>query len=472
MGDKLKLSILDLMTILLPGGFLLIFLRPYLFRFTDHISMNFPTLASKDVFLYAGFLALAYITGSFVNFFASFLDDWIYENVAKVFYTNTELTAYIIDLKIRQTGIADRKTINAFKWSSAWLLKHEPAMYESVERLVAESKFFRSLILVSFASAFLVLPTTPANGTLAIALFILSFFSTIRYLTQRKKSITTAYEYVLTAFDKKFDQPPPSFIQLDLERGIIIPNNLPKKTYESRKYKIGYYRLTIFKKKLVKVLQLCLNPFYKYPVSPIGQPDYGSSELRWFTREQDGALMDWFDEHAEKEERTDIYFIDINQSDIGIKIRKDCFEIKQKAASLGPITLNKHIVGTGEYWRKWIVGEKDAQPLKAALRQKIYKQIKVEKTRWAVKLTFGSIPNGPLQPVFHPYTEQLSTGFQLEYTVITIGYNTWYTFAVESFGSTPPQLSTLQNLSILNKSTYKKEDSQSYPQFLGRLTGV
>ena len=186
MGDKLKLGILDLLTILVPGGFLLIFIRPYLQGYIEIIAGSFPTLSTKDPVLYAGFIAIAYILGGFIYFIASYLDDWIYENVSKVFWPNPALTAYIIDFKARQTGIPSRKVINAFKWSCGWLLKHHQPMYDEVERVMAESKFFRSMILVSVIAACIIIRSHPL---LSIPLFILTLFSLVRYLTQRKKSI-------------------------------------------------------------------------------------------------------------------------------------------------------------------------------------------------------------------------------------------------------------------------------------------
>lgn len=471
MGDKLKLGILDLLTILVPGGFLLIFIRPFLQGYIEIIARSFPTLSSKDPVLYAGFIAIAYILGCFIYFIASYLDSWVYENVSKVFWYNPALTAYIIDLKTAQTGIPDRKVINAFKWSCGWLLKHHPPMYDEVERVMAESKFFRSMVLVSVIAGFIMIGSQPL---LTIPLFILALFSLVRYLTQRKKSINMAYEYIIIATEKQFNKQPDPEAYYEVSKGNIMGACNADNDYESDRSRLLLNDLSCFFKKLGKVLQLCLHPFYNYPVAPKGTPSSKSTELRWFTKINNEDLARWFDDHIDAvggniEKRTDTYYLKSDMEDSSIKKRNGKFEIKQRIAATGKVHLSDHMCGEGEYWYKWILNDAEAKSLEANLEQNHYRQLQVTKIRRALKLT---IDPGTKQIKKHAMDKDLPEGFLIEYTSILMNdgleNGNWYSFAIESFGSKLPALSALEGLDIPAQVHFRQEDSYAYPVFLTR----
>lgn len=432
MGDKLKLGILDLLTILVLGGFLLIFIRPFLQGYIEIIARSFPTLSSKDPVLYAGFIAIAYILGCFIYFIASYLDSWVYENVSKVFWHNPALVAYIVDFKTAQTGIPGRKVINAFKWSCAWLLKHHPSMYDEVERV----------------------------------------FSLVRYLTQRKKSVSMAYEYVITATEKQFSKQPDPEAYYEVSKRNIAGGCDPDNDYEPDRSRLLVNDLSCFFKKLGKVLQLCLNPFYNYPVAPKGTPSSKSTELRWFTKINNEDLARWFDDHIDAvggniEKRTDTYYLKSDMEDSSIKKRNGKFEIKQRIAAIGKVHLSDHICGEGEYWYKWILNDAEAKSLEANLEQNHYRQLQVTKIRRALKLT---IDPGNKQIKKHAMDKDLPEGFQIEYTSILMNdgpeNGNWYSFAIESFGSKLPGLSALEGLDLPAQVHFRQEDSYAYPVFL------
>ena len=471
MGDKLKLGILDLLTILVPGGFLLIFIRPFLQGYIEIIAHSFPTLSTKDAVLYAGFIAIAYILGCFIYFIASYLDSWIYENVNKVFWYNPALTAYIIDIKTAQTGIPSRKVINAFKWSCGWLLKHHPPMYDEVERVMAESKFFRSMVLVSVIAGFIMIGSHPP---LTIPLFILSLFSLVRYLTQRKKSINMAYEYIIIATEKQFSRQPDPEAYFEVSKGNIMGACNADNDYESDRSRILLNDLSCFFKKLGKVLQLCLNPFYNYPVAPKGAPSAKSTELRWFSKIKNEDLLRWFDGQIDTvggniEKRTDTYYLKSDMEDSSIKKRNGKFEIKQRIAAIGKVHLSEHMCGQGEYWYKWILNDAEAKSLEANLEQNHYRQLHVTKIRRVLKLT---IDPGNKQVKKYAVDRDLPEGFQIEYTSILMNdgleNGSWYSFAIESFGSRLPGLSALESLDIPAHVHFRQEDSYAYPVFLTR----
>jgi hypothetical protein len=194
MTEKIKLGILDLLTILVPGGLLLMVL---LRASRGDWTLNVVNLHNTQEWIIAAIaIATAYIIGHFIYFFASFLDDFIYEKVARVYWhDHKKLVYYVLKFKTLKTGISDRKVMNALKWSCARLMSKQPAIYEEVERVMAESKLFRSLIVVFLFSAFLL---SNLNTMKPGYFFVLAFLSLIRYLMQRQKSLETAYHGIIT----------------------------------------------------------------------------------------------------------------------------------------------------------------------------------------------------------------------------------------------------------------------------------
>ncbi len=100
-------------------------------------------------------------------------------------------------LKEKSLGVlGDPDVINAFQWSKARLTQQCPAALEGVTRLEADSKFFRSLVIVLL----LVAPWSfaqqrTAAGLVALVCVALAFW---RYVNLRLKSTNQAYWQVIT----------------------------------------------------------------------------------------------------------------------------------------------------------------------------------------------------------------------------------------------------------------------------------
>lgn len=99
--------------------------------------------------------------------------------------------------------------INAFQWSKARLMLEKPEALETVHRFEADSKFFRSLLIVLCV----LIPWALIQGRLAIALIgtgllVLAFW---RYVEQRLKATNQAYWYVITLESQREGgyRPPP-----------------------------------------------------------------------------------------------------------------------------------------------------------------------------------------------------------------------------------------------------------------------
>lgn len=194
--EKFNLGLLDLLSILLPGGFLagLAWQSGWVSGWT--IVQKIPEGWGSA----ATFAATAYILGHFIHLVASYLDDLVFDRLKKWRWPDQTLVNRIIELKEAEIGVFDPGHFNAFKWSLAYLLLHHPLLYQAVEKHIGESKFFRSfsvVLLIASTSAFL--QGRKIEGFLALGLTLLSL---VRYVGQRQKSIDSAYQYVITAKGK------------------------------------------------------------------------------------------------------------------------------------------------------------------------------------------------------------------------------------------------------------------------------
>jgi ADP-ribose pyrophosphatase YjhB (NUDIX family) len=86
--------------------------------------------------------------------------------------------------------------INTFQWSKAWLTSESPASLEQVQRFEADSKFFRSLVVVLLI--LILVWSLKQQVTLVIVAFCLLPLALWRYMDQRLKATNQAYWSVIT----------------------------------------------------------------------------------------------------------------------------------------------------------------------------------------------------------------------------------------------------------------------------------
>lgn len=86
--------------------------------------------------------------------------------------------------------------INIFQWCKARLHMNQPDLLATVQRFEADSKFFRSLIVVLF----ILIPWKFAEGSwkLGVAGIVMFVLALWRYIDQRMKATRQAYWYVIT----------------------------------------------------------------------------------------------------------------------------------------------------------------------------------------------------------------------------------------------------------------------------------
>src|SRR5262249_6167075 len=192
--SKFYIGVVDLFSIMLPGGVLAYYL--YASVGSRIFGPLFPELrgdtASWIVFIFA-----AYLLGHIVFLIGSYLDKF-YGPIRKAFWPATEDFAYVQAREIKRRFISelDGEPINTFQWSKVVLsLQHPPGLVE-VARFEADSKFFRTLVVVLTILLVSVIWHGPRD-LLIPALLMLIALSFWRYVERRYKSTQQAYWYVI-----------------------------------------------------------------------------------------------------------------------------------------------------------------------------------------------------------------------------------------------------------------------------------
>ncbi len=210
--NKLFVGLIDFFAVLLPGAVITFFLAP---------SIG-PTLIGSDRFDSlrgnagaAAFAVTSYLLGHFVFLLGSILLDPFEKRItdaaikkpcsrlARCLRLLTKFDDESHPLRaaeaLRRDEIdrfAGQQVINAFQWAKAKLLIEAPGAIGEVHRLEADSKFFRSLVVVSFFVAVHSGVTQAWWALVSVALIGLLAF--VRYIEQRAKSTRQAYWYLLT----------------------------------------------------------------------------------------------------------------------------------------------------------------------------------------------------------------------------------------------------------------------------------
>lgn len=217
-------GVVELFAILLPGALLAVALivafgpeAPPLLR---------PLLATTGA-RWVGFALSAYALGHFVFLLASRLDEQIYEPRrkrrqaladahadARVKHLppprgkepRTNERAHIRVTKLRCERLPDvaeppdDEVMNSFAWAKALLMLRAPGALTDVQRYEADSKFFRSLVIVIPLSALVMTPRIhPWPLALAVVggALLLAWPSYLRYAERRYESARWAFYYVL-----------------------------------------------------------------------------------------------------------------------------------------------------------------------------------------------------------------------------------------------------------------------------------
>ena len=192
--SEFYVGVLDLFGVLLPGAVATALLEP---RVGDWIFGSLVARPSSEPAKWAAFLVIAYFVGHLIFLLGSYLDPW-YNKLRERFDPYDDKSAYQAATSIRDSILTEqeRKPLNTFQWARSVLLANCPAAAQDVHRLEADSKFFRSLLVVSALAALLFsMEGRLIEGAIALVLLVPCF---ARYYERRLKSTTQAYIHVVT----------------------------------------------------------------------------------------------------------------------------------------------------------------------------------------------------------------------------------------------------------------------------------
>lgn len=186
-------GIISFFAILVPGAVGAAVLEPLI---GERIFGPLITAPVEPSAKWVAFLIAAYFIGHLIFLVGSYVDTF-YNFVRERLNPYTNESAYRCAVRIRDamTEEHERKALNAFQWSRAILTALFPAAAGDVHGLEADSKFFRSLMVV-FALSGIVFVSQGKwlEGLLALVLVVPCF---MRYYERRLKSTTQAYVYVV-----------------------------------------------------------------------------------------------------------------------------------------------------------------------------------------------------------------------------------------------------------------------------------
>jgi hypothetical protein len=192
--SDLFIGVIDVFAVLLPGA-ILAFLGLDFAR--DHVFGHVLPEIRGEAAGWVAFGLASYLLGHFV-FLAGSRVDRLYDRWRKRYHPDGTDRAYLRAKSIKQKALGDSdgdEIVNTFKWAKANVqLRHPPAA-GAIQRLEADSKFFRSLVVLLFVTgtAF----ATQGMGAAAGACVVMMFLAFWRYCDQRWKSTELAYTYLI-----------------------------------------------------------------------------------------------------------------------------------------------------------------------------------------------------------------------------------------------------------------------------------
>lgn len=192
--EDLFVGVIDFFAVLLPGA-LLSYVMLDVAR--DHVfGRILPPIRSEG----QGWVVFAfssYLLGHFVFLAGSYIDP-LYDRVRRRLIPKEKDRTYQRARGIKEKCLGDSPSepvMNTFQWAKANAQMRYPAALLEVRRHEADSKFFRSLIVVLIVVVLVLLSKAAwVESLLSLVLIVVSF---VRYAEQRWKAAQRAYEYLI-----------------------------------------------------------------------------------------------------------------------------------------------------------------------------------------------------------------------------------------------------------------------------------
>jgi hypothetical protein len=199
-GDFL-LGVFEFFAILLPGSLATWLAVQYIpiSVLQQALTFGFASASAPDAVVIAtALLVSSYTLGHFVFMAGSKLDG-TYDRWRRRVKANHDAT-FRAARALHETlnkDLADG-SFTTLKWAKAYIQIKAPPARAEIDRLEADQKFFRSLVVIAaaFAAHFLLREASPAAGVAAIVLGVLAYQ---RYLEQRWKMSELIYATVVIA---------------------------------------------------------------------------------------------------------------------------------------------------------------------------------------------------------------------------------------------------------------------------------
>ena len=195
--SSVQIGVIEFFSVVLPGALL----TAASLIAIDLPAFPRPALLASEGAQWVAFGITAYTLGHFVFLVAAGIDLPVYARYRNWRWPRRGDDAYSLALIARSRffGRPDDTVasfpVNTFAWAKAMLALAAPAAAGNVERFEADSKFFRSLVVVlPLVGGLLFHAGLRAALPVAVALCALSF---LRYAERRHKSTELAYQYVL-----------------------------------------------------------------------------------------------------------------------------------------------------------------------------------------------------------------------------------------------------------------------------------
>lgn len=231
--QKFFIGLVDFFSILMPGA-MLVYLGKDWVAVKFGLCKGFPLDGTEAGMV---FLFVSYLLGHFAFLLSSALDDMVYDpvrtwtdwgQISKRLAKGTSLSSHwkrrfsttrwlfgknpdnavmqAQRIKARALqGLAAEDAINAFQWSKTRLTKDLPEGLLAVQRFEADSKFFRSFVVVlGVLTLFYLLR---CKWLEAVVCFLGMVPALWRYIDQRFKATQQAYWFVITLEGMKTDLP-------------------------------------------------------------------------------------------------------------------------------------------------------------------------------------------------------------------------------------------------------------------------
>lgn len=257
--QKFFVGLIDFFAVWIPGALLTYFLSYGPVAFLAGKTTEFKELHDPKTVIV--FLFASYLLGHFIFLVGSLiLDGCVYEPIrtatpsrltkrlAKGKSCSGKLARFLATWLVKKDAdvAVDRakkikkhyldpleasSAVNAFQWCKARLMLEKPQALETVQRFEADSKFFRSLLIVL---GILLVWALIWNWLLIVALVPLIVLAFWRYIEQRLKATNQAFWYIITLECQRENgyRPPPSI-------KVNGPSHAGGAVYRKRKDRIG-----------------------------------------------------------------------------------------------------------------------------------------------------------------------------------------------------------------------------------------